>query len=155
MAARMANTLLSLKETKEPIERDDAMRIEGRLLAALDNLTDGNGSIKDMEAMATEFGMAIVMCHKDFVGSGEYMDVATAARDALHAVGQRFIKTGKWGVTGLELKALRAGVELRAALLNHEDNTKGIEARAHERLADEIRRGNVIRFTKVEEAVTA
>ena len=155
LAARIAKRLAYVKESNDPVDRAEAIATEIKLRAAVDDLTQGKCCTEQLVIMSREIGLTMVMCHSNFAQSAEYEPLAIAARDALHAVGQRYVRTGKWGVSGLELRALRDVIDLRAELLAHEENTKGIESQFCVHLAAEIDKGNVIRFTEVRDEVAA
>lgn len=155
LAARIAKRLACVKESNEPVDRSEAIATEIKLRAAVDDLMQGKCCTEQLMLMSREIGLTMVMCHSNFAQSAEYEPLAIEARDALKSIGDRFIRTGKWGVSGHELRALRDVIDLRAELLAHEKNTKGIESQFCVHLAAEIDKGNVIRFTEVREGVAA
>jgi len=70
---------------------------------------------------------------------------------------ERCVRTGKFGFSGAELRAVADALAIRDAQLESEDNTCGLEIAAALRVDQRIAEGNVVRVVdfRESEAMTA
>lgn len=139
------------------LARPNIVKAMMQLRASLDAITHGQGSMQHAEQIAMASNMAMTLCEMG-LGSDDDLEVAKDARDALIAMGQRRIDTGRWGLKGPELLAVRAMLDLRDAQLESEDNTCGLEITAAMEVDKRIAEGNVVRVLEIvasHEAVAA
>jgi len=137
-----------------PIDPDAVNTLELVMREAYASLISGTATIQDAATLGTEISIGMRLCEVDFAGSKEHLHIAIAARDAMESCGNRYKRTGKWGLSGPEMQTLLNFIDLRAAQYSHEDNRVGIERAAQDDVRAAIDRGDVIRFT-ANEAVPA
>lgn len=146
MALRIGGRLAAIAETNEPIAQTEVGILEAQLLNAIAALKAGEADRDDAATLATAISICTVCVGANLFGAGEYEQVAKDATEALESIGNRFVRVGKWGATGAELKALAEMVELRVAIYSHEENTQGLETAACNQVLAEIQKGNVVRW---------
>lgn len=137
-----------------PIDPDAANTLELVMREALSSLVSGTATIQDAASLGTEISIGMRLCEVDFAGSKEHLHLAISARDAMESCGNRYKRTGKWGLSGPEMQTLLNFIDLRSAQYGHEDNRVGIERAAQDDVRAAIERGDVIRFT-AQEAIPA
>ena len=114
---------------------DHAEHLQTLLLknhGAMAAIVQGHGDRDAWDRLVGAINMANVLCEQ---GIGDEFRAATiAGRDALMEVGKRSMKSGKFGFTGDELKAMNA------ALACHDAQLENIRAIDIDRAADEVQR---------------
>jgi hypothetical protein len=155
LADRLAERFRIIGDTNAPIDPDAVNTIELQMRSAVDAMTSGASKVEHAAVLAGEISKAMLICQADFAGAREYLAMVLKARDALESAGNRAMVKRKWGLSGPELCALRDFIDLRAALLSHEDYTKGLERSVDKAVRAEIEAGNVLRFAVDPEGVAA
>lgn len=156
MALRIGGRLAAISETNEPIESDQVSIKEAQLLEAIASFKAGTAGRDEAARLAEAISMCVVCVGANLFGCGQYEPMVVEATKALESIGNRFVRTGKWGATGGELRKLGELIELRVAIYGHEENTRGLETAACNQVLAEIERGNVIRWGRpMEEARAA
>ncbi len=142
---RIAAYVQSAAMRNQEIDKDKANGLVLGLIAALDNILAGKGTDSDAALIGGHFNMTSKMVEANLGGAGAYADVTNAARAALIDMTERHDRTGKWGLTGEGIQAVRQMIELRDALLNCEENSVGVEAAFAQAIDRDVEAGHVER----------
>ena len=84
--------------------------------AAMFKLTTGIGERSDWDMIVGASNMAIVMCEQHF--DNQYHEMLITGRDALHAIGKRYLEKDKFIMTGDEMQAINNLLDVHEAQLN-------------------------------------
>lgn len=110
---------------------------------ALHSITSGTGCYDDANTLAMAANIAMLLCE---VGVGaEYLPIAKAGQEAVVLLIMRARTSGKFGVSGQELRALQELLELHDAQLESEDCTEGKLTQVLDECKRRIRQGNVLK----------
>ena len=142
---RIAAYMQSVSMRKQLIAVEQANGLVLALIAALENILAGRGTDADASLIGGHFNMTSKMVEANMGGSGAYGDVVHAARAALLDMVNRRERTGKWGLTGEGVQAVRKMIELRDALLSCDENSVGIEAAFAQAIDKDVDAGHVER----------
>lgn len=145
MISKVISRLDDASADQEPLDRDRAVGLMLSINAAMDALMQGVADMKHMQMLAMNVNMAMALVEVGFGNPGDFK-VATDARDALHQIGLRRQRTGKWGASGQELQTIRKAIELREAQLECEDNRQGIEIKCAKEIDRRIASGNTVKI---------
>jgi len=97
---------------------------------AMAAIVQGNGTKAEFDRIVGAINMGNVLCEQGI--GNEFREAMLAGRDALLQVGRRSLKSGRFGFTGDELKAMNE------AMLLHDTQLENIRSIDITRAADEV-----------------
>jgi hypothetical protein len=155
MLLAWADRIDAVADEKAPIHAGAATTVIEKARGALQTIIDGNGTLDHVSFLASQHGLALILCERDFEGSAQYIDIVDHAGMALKRCGERHLEHRKWGLDGPGIQALRDLIELREAQMFSEANTVGIERAALRQAMDNVANGHCLRFVFHPSAVQA
>lgn len=84
--------------------------------AAMFKLTTGIGERSDWDLLVGASNMSVVLCELHF--DNQYHEMLLTGRDALHAIGKRYLTKNKFILTGDEMQSLNNMLAVHEAQLN-------------------------------------
>ena len=109
--------------SNEPLDPSQLTDLALGYHGALAALTSGRGTWDDCNTLACASNIAVLLCECGF-GADE-LAAMQAAQNAVFVAEQRGKSTGRYLLTGVELRALQELVDLHDAQLAHEECTEG------------------------------
>ena len=99
-------------------DQEDTITLRMKNHAAVEEITKGRGNKGHMDIMIVALNMteALAMVREDL--GADWRTEIRAAQDALFAMAQRGVATGRWLFTGPELTAVNLAMELHDAQLD-------------------------------------
>lgn len=98
-----------------PISNHDRFKLQFVPHDALERLRTGRYEEGDFDTLACRLNIGVLLCG---IHAPEHKSASEAATRALISVRDRRDRTGKWGMAGLELQAIREGLDLMDQLEN-------------------------------------
>ena len=102
----LINPLVHALEGATIAPRDKLDKLRLAEYSALDSITKGHGTIQDWHILTQVLNLSETMA-RNGVGRDEVLPVCEKAQSALHEAALRFQKTGKLGLTGEGIQAVR------------------------------------------------
>jgi len=102
----LINPLVHALEGASIAPRDKLDKLRLTEYSALDSITKGHGTIQDWHILTQVLNLSETMARHG-VGRDEVLPVCEKAQSALHEAALRFQKTGKLGLTGEGIQAIR------------------------------------------------
>ena len=97
------------------IDADHLVELNIKNHAAMDAICKGNGTKDHFDQLTGMQNMALVLTEMHF--DNQYLELLYAGRDALHSLGERFRKHGKFVLTGDEMQKINNVLEIHEAQL--------------------------------------
>lgn len=97
-------------------ERSFEITMRASNYAAIDEIAMGRGTSEHLRVLVDAFNMAFVLAKR---GKGkDYLPEIGNAQQALHQLAERSTRIGRYTLTGLELSAIRRGLEIHDSQLD-------------------------------------
>ena len=142
---RAAFTLIRSIKARSSTESLDKAQLLDLALGyhgALSSLMSGTGTADDCQTLAYASNVAQILCEKG-LGADELPGVQ-AAQEAIFMVHHRSKSSGRFVMTGAEIRALQFLVDFHDAQLGQPDLTEGNIAWAQAHIRTRIAQGNVL-----------
>lgn len=114
------------------IDEDHLVELNSKNHAAMLCICNGSGTKEHFDQLTGMQNMALVLTEMHF--DNQYLEMLYAGRDALHSLGERFRKHGKFVLTGEEMQKINNVLEV------HEAQLVALRVIDVERAYDEIQR---------------
>lgn len=111
-----AKRLGRVREHSIPMRDDEKVEVAIIFRRAFDALIKGECDADLFAGLAMPVNMAIVLCEMNI--GADYMPDAILARDALYAIDQTKVKTGRYVARAAEIEALRKIIEIHEAQMD-------------------------------------
>ena len=118
--------------------RDLGLAYHGALAA----LTQGNGTWDDCNTLALASNVALLLC--EYGLGGDELEAVKAAQDAVVRLVLRGKPSGRYVLTGAELRDLQALLALHDAQLAHEECTRRVVIEVLRRIRNRIAEGHTM-----------
>lgn len=110
------NRLMAAQVAKQEVTDSDVDDMEITVLAAIECISKGYGTISHWNEIAYAINQSWVLCTEGGIGE-EAKPYLLVAQDAMKRMAKRFKETGKFAFDGLGLEAVRRVVEIWATQL--------------------------------------
>ena len=114
------------------IDADHLVELNSKNHSAMFCICNGLGTKEHFDRLTGMQNMALVLTELHF--DNEYLEMLFAGREALHSLGQRYLKHGKFVLTGDEMQKLNNSLDV------HEAQLEALRVIDVERAYDEIQR---------------
>lgn len=111
------------RNSTEAFTRDKLDALMLHVLSAMCAIEHGQGTEEDILQLALASNISLILCEAE-IGS-EYIFQVKDAQHAITEMHERFLSTGKVGLTGPGIIELRAMLDLHGQQMAHEDCTEG------------------------------
>jgi hypothetical protein len=114
---------MAAAQSTAPLDKEQAFGLSARAHESVTTILAGNGTTHDFDTLAAVGNISRLLC-LDGLGE-EHMPLIDESRDAIEAMRQRYLRTGRIALDGPGLQAVNALLEFHDALLESPDCTEG------------------------------